>query len=434
MHDLVRIRARVINRPLLVLPHVAETICSVLAERIGVEPMVALPDTRERKPNANRFFGDAVMSNRGDVVYTRIGDTGVVTVEGELVNRGAWIGTDSGLTSYEGIETQLIAAASDPKVSRILLDIDSPGGEAVGAMELASMVRKINREKPVYALANGMAASAAYAMASGSTRLYTTPSGITGSIGVVLLHLDHSAQLEKRGIKPTLIFAGAHKVDGHPFGPLPDSVAEDLKAEVNGFYQQFIETVSAGRSTLTEQAIRATEARTYTGKDAVKANIADAVATFDEVLTEIKRAPGRSTQVAKGVTMSDTQSAPAANNAGIPKSEHDAAVVAAGKAAQARIAAIIECDEAKGRTAMAKHIAFNTDMSVDAAKAMLAVAPSEAAKPAVPSLDERMAGRQSLGPDANAQPQRKKVEVPKASDLYAARSAERAKRTPKPLH
>jgi signal peptide peptidase SppA len=402
--QLHRIAARVLNRPLLIVPHNAEIICSVLADRIGVEPMVALQD---RSPDASRFIGEGVAASGGNrrAMYSRVDDTAIVTVEGELVNRGAWIGADSGLTSYEGIDAQLRAAASDPRVRQILLDIESPGGEAVGAMELAATVRKVNKEKPVYAIANGMAASAAYAMASGAKRLFATPSSLTGSIGVVLLHLDQSVRLEKQGIKPTLIFAGAHKVDGHPFGPLPDSVADDLKAEVAQFYQHFVETVAAGRPGLTEQAIRATEARTYLGADAVKVGIADAVSSFDEVLVEV-RAAGRSTQV-RGAYMSDTTSAPAANNAGISQADHDKAVAdaqaAGAKAAQERISAILGLEEAKGRKAQAEHIAFKTSMSVDDAKAMLATAPVEAAKPSVPSLDERMSAQPGLGGDT-AQP------------------------------
>lgn len=393
MH-LHRIAARVLNRPLLIVPHNAEIICSVLAERIGVDPMVALP---ARQPKATRFLGETVVSGAG-AMYNLVNDTAVVTVEGELVNRGAWIGADSGLTSYEGIDAQLRAAAADPKVRQILLDMESPGGEAVGAMEMAAAVRKVNKEKPVYAIANGMAASAAYAIASGAKRVFTTPSAITGSIGVVLLHLDQSVRLEKHGIKPTLIFAGAHKVDGNPFGPLPDSVAEDLKAEVAQFYQHFVETVAAGRPNLTEQAIRATEARTYLGADAVKVGIADAVSSFDEVLVEV-RAAGRSFSVGKGAFMTtDTTSAPAANTAGITQAEIDAKVAKAAKDAQDRIAAIMSLDEAKGRASLANHIAFKTTMSVEDAKAMLAAASVEtAAKPQLPSLEERMAAQPGMG-------------------------------------
>jgi signal peptide peptidase SppA len=274
-----------------------------------------------------------------------------------------------------------------------LLDIDSPGGEVDGCFETTAAIRAASAAKPVIAVVNGMAASAAYSMVSGATRIFTTPSGMSGSIGVVLLHLDRSAKMEKQGIRPTLIFAGAHKVDGHPFGPLPDSVAEDLKAEVNQFYEQFVATVAAGRKSMTEQSIRATEARTYIGADAVKVGIADAVSTFEDVLTEITRASGRSTPVGKGVTMTDTKSAPAAEPAGITEADHAKAVADAqatgAKAAQDRIAAIMVLDAAKDRPKQASHIAFKTAMSVDDAKAMLEASAPETSAKQVASIEDR---------------------------------------------
>lgn len=388
--QLHRIAARVLNRPLLVLPQTAEVICSVLAERIGVEPLADLSAYEQKpKPETSRFVGETVRNEENGISYRRSGDIGIMTIEGELVNRGAWIGANSGLTSYEGIEARLRTIAKDPRVKSIVLDIESPGGEAVGAMEMAATVRKVSAEKPIHAIANGMAASAAYAIASGASRLYTTPTGLSGSIGVVLLHLDRSKELEKRGIKPTLIFAGAHKVDGHPFGPLPDSVAADLQAEVMQFYEQFVATVAAGRKNLTDKAIRATEARTFIGADAVKVGIADAVATFEDVLSEISRAAGRST-LTQGVTMSETTGAPAAAPAGITKAQLDDAVKAAADNAQKRIAAILGLDAAKNRQTLANHIAFKTAMTPDEAKAMLEASAEDKPQAQPSPLKERM--------------------------------------------
>lgn len=286
------IMSRLVNRPLLIHPRNAQMVYNVLAAREGM----GLFDGVE--PRASRFEGDMLRNENGGFPsvepFKLAGDTGVVSVTGELVNRGAWIGADSGLTSYEGIGFQLTRAARSAKTKAILLDIDSPGGEAIGAMELAAKVARINETKPVYAVVNGMAASAAYALVSGARRIITGPTGVTGSIGVVLLHLDRSKELEAKGITPTLIFAGAHKVDGNPFAPLSEEVEGELQKEVNSFYQQFIDQVAAGRGRrLSKKAARETEARSYLGADAVSAGLADAVGTFDEVLDELRSAQKR---------------------------------------------------------------------------------------------------------------------------------------------
>lgn len=293
-----RIMARLVNRPLLLHPVTALVVYNALAARLGTSA-VEIPATPDGlRFDASRFAGEDVLSedDGGKHVepYRVSNGVGILTVTGELVNRGAYTGSYSGLTSYEGIGYQLNRLAKDKRVSRVLLDIESPGGEAVGAFETADAVRALNEVKPVTAVVNGMAASAAYALASGAKRIVTTPSGISGSIGVVMLHLDFSRALEAEGVTPTLIFAGAHKTEGNPFEPLSDDVKAGLQGEVKTVYDLFLKTVAAGRGyRMTAKAARETEARTYIGADAVNVNLADEVGTFDEVLSDLQRKAAR---------------------------------------------------------------------------------------------------------------------------------------------
>lgn len=318
-HNLARIALQAFNEPLLMHPRKAMVVSSVLSEHMaGVAPLVDVENARaeaqfERETHSqmlDRFDGEP----RGPRVKNAYGDSyiqtryrfrkgvALITVEGSLVNRGAYIGAASGLTSYEGVTAQFAAAAADPDVKTILLDLDSPGGEASGAFELADFVHAVAQEKPVVAIVNALAASAAYAMASGATRIVMTPSGVAGSIGVVMLHLDQSRRMDQLGVTPTLIYAGGHKVDGNPFEPLPEAVRADLQAEVDQIYAMFVATVARGRSNLTEDAIRATEARTCLGAEAVEIGLADDVGTFVDIAEELQSGMGR--KFMKGATMS----------------------------------------------------------------------------------------------------------------------------------
>lgn len=411
-----RLMGLLVNRPLMASPRVAETIQSVIAEWDGSEQM--LTQWERSNHQATRFAGLPVNGSRG-LIYTLVDSVAVITVDGEMVNRGAWIGAHSGLVSYEGIDAQLHAAAADVRVKSILLDVNSPGGEAVGAMELAATVRSINATKPIFAFVNGMAASAAYAFVSGATKIITTPSGISGSIGVVLLHLDRSGELEMKGIKPTLIHAGAHKVDGNPFGPLSDAVKTDLQAEVMKFYGLFVDTVVSGRKGLTAESVRATEARTYIGSDAVAAGLVDAVSTFEDVLSEMQRAYGRST-VSKGVSMTDISGAPAAIIAG--PSQDDVTRAAAN--ATERITAIVTAEGISGdvgRTKVATKMAANSPMSADDIVAF--VKDSVPAAYSVPSIATR-AEENGLGSLPSAKQPRVGVII-NPTAIYAARSKAR---------
>lgn len=380
MTSLIHIADRVLNRPLLVTRDKAEVILSVLAGRIGVNA-----------PEASRFEGDNVERDADGRIVTTINRWGeqvakvkpynvkdgvaIITITGSLVNRGAWIGANSGLTSYEGIGHQLKTAASDPAVHSAIIDLHSPGGEAVGAFETAALVRELAARKRTVALVNGMAASAAYAIASGATEIVTTETGVSGSIGVVMLHADFSRHLDREGITPTLIHAGAHKVDGNPFEPLSADVREDLQAEVNAFYDAFLATVAKGRGKrLSAASARRTEARTFIGPAAVEAGVADRVASFETVLSELSRAAkangGRSTSQDRRSSMSETHGAPAAGtDAGIPQAEHDAAVktaraegeAAGSKAAADRFVAIVGAEGVKGN---AQRLAAAIDLAV----------------------------------------------------------------------
>jgi len=456
MSLLLRIAERALNRPLLIHPDKVPLILGVLEGRIPVETDQELRDEAQARiaelpeearavltgpsPEASRFVGESVDTDpltgqQSRLPYRRTKNgIAVITVTGSLVNRGAWIGSYSGSTSYEGIKHQVAVAAADPRTRAILLDIESPGGEAVGAFETAHAVRAADRIKPVHAVVNGMAASAAYAIAAGARRIVTGPSGIVGSIGVVMVHADYSRAIDKRGITPTLIFAGAHKVDGHPFGPLPESARDGLQAEVDRFYDLFVGTVAQLRDGLDDAAIRATEARTFLGADAVDVGLADELGTFEEVLADLSRGGSRSTTVMKGsFQMTQTTSAPAAETAGIPKAEHDLAVAAArtdghaagAKAERERFAAILADDKVKGRERTALDLALKSpDMA--AADVIGFVAGLDIAQPAaaVPSIESRMAGQGTdlaLGGPVQTGAPRQAAAVPSAASVYAAR-------------
>lgn len=359
-----RIAERAVNRPLLIHPHKAAIIADVLAGRIGL-------DASELAPEASRFEGERIERDVSGrplrmLPYSVSEGVGIISAVGTMVNRGAWIGANSGLVSYEGVKFQVAQAAADPNVHAILLDLESPGGEAVGAFEAAAAVREAAAAKPVVAVVNGMAASAAYAIASAATRIVTTETGVSGSIGVVLLHADYSQRLEAEGVKPTLIFAGDHKVDGNPYEPLSDEVRSDLQAEVDSFYARFLDTVAAGRGRrLTARAARGTQARTFIGQEAVNAGLADEVGSFESALAALKRKyRGSVRSTARGTKMENETNTPAA--AGFTQADLDRARADGEAAAYGRMSSVMALDASKGRERAALELAISAPgMSAD---------------------------------------------------------------------
>jgi signal peptide peptidase SppA len=402
MTKLAHIADRVLNRPLMIHPDKLGLIASILDGRIGIDGADLgkdVGDVYRDGPEASRYVGQFEAADPNDPkggrkpYRTTADGVAIIPVLGSLINRGGWMDALSGVTSYEKLKFQISAAARDNDVRSIILDMDSPGGEAVGAFEVGDVVAAAARIKEVVAVVNGMAASAAYAIASQASRVVTTSSGISGSIGVVMLHADYSVAIANRGIKPTLIHAGARKVDGNPYQPLTDDVKAELKAEIDRFYDLFVTSVAVGRAGMSEDAIRATEARTYIGADAVAVGLADAVGSFESVLSELSAKPAAvSLHNPKGkASMTDqptfTQAqlndavAQALAAAGVkPAAAADAPSAADTiKAERDRFAAINALPEAKGREGLAMTLATTTDMTVEQVKAALASAPAAVA-------------------------------------------------------
>ena len=281
-----RIAARAFNTPLLVEPSKAMAFLSGLGPRIlGRRVELAdgddtLDGTAHLPARASILAGGLTerLRQHGDAPYPVVDGIAVIEIAGVLIHRGGWIGQSSGQTSYEGIAAQIEAAASDPAVRGLALEIDSFGGEVAGVFDLADRIRDIRATKPVWAFVAEHAFSAGYALASQADRILLPRTGALGSIGVVVMHADLSGQLDQEGARVTLIHSGRHKVDGNPYQPLPEAVQDDIQCEIDVLRFLFSETVAAGRAgRLSQEAALATEAATYRGADAVASGLADEV-------------------------------------------------------------------------------------------------------------------------------------------------------------
>ena len=281
-----RIAARAFNTPLLVEPAKATAFLSGLGPRI-LGRQVEMTNEGDALESATRLPAHASIiakgllgdfQEHGEAPYPVIDGIAVIEISGVLIHRGSWIGESSGQTSYEGIAAQIEAAASDPAVRGVALEIDSFGGEVAGVFDLADRIRALRRDKPVWAFVAEHAFSAGYALASQASRILLPRTGAVGSIGVVVMHADLSGQLDRDGVRVTLIHAGSHKIDGNPYAPLPDAVRDDIQREIDVLRFLFTETVAAGRAgPLSQDAALATEAAIYRGTDAVTAGLADDV-------------------------------------------------------------------------------------------------------------------------------------------------------------
>lgn len=393
------IAARIFNAPLLLHPGKLDAIIAGLGPRIlGVDTLNAAA--------APEMFSTR-SGPRAERGYQVIDGVARINIGGALVHRSRMDADSTYLLGYNDIAADAEDAASNPDARAIALIFDSPGGEVSGAFELADRLRALHGVKPITAVVDDMAASAAYLAASAADEIVITSTGYAGSIGVVARHVDFSQALSSEGIKITHIFAGAHKVDGNPFEPLPDSVRADFQADINDLYEQFVAAVAAHRG-MPPEAVRKTQAQTYRGPAAVAVRLADRIGTADQVLAELaaqrptvipagRPAPHQASQ--PGVTtMADTttgapttaQTPPSAPPAADASAAAASAAAAAMQAERERTAAVLALPNAAQHTALA-HQCIALGLSVEQSTAILAAAPVAPPAAAVNPFAQHMA-------------------------------------------
>jgi signal peptide peptidase SppA len=284
-----RVLAFVAGTPWAIEPLKAEAILSFLAFKAAggyrsETEIAALVDSQaSAQPRSQNGGGVAVIGLRG-VISPRIEDA--VDISGP------------GGTSAEGFAKRIEAADADTNVGRIVIDGNSPGGSVFGVPEAAAAVA--GASKPVTFVANSLAASAAYWIASQADELVVSPSSEVGSIGVYAYHEDMSKRLESLGVTPTLIRAkdSPNKAGGHPAFPLSKDAHAALQDSVDTYMQMFLEAVASGRgvsvATVKEQF---GGGRMFTAREAVARGMADRIATLDQVIAEARSGGGRQPQV-----------------------------------------------------------------------------------------------------------------------------------------
>ena len=369
-----------------------------IAERFNLRPAL-LSEVAAYNLSLLPMASASTLSALGPQIDTPAGSgIAVIPISGTLIANDTSIGRYR--TGYDGITQMIAAAVASPQVRGIALLVDSPGGQLAGCLDCATAIAAANKVKPVWALAKHSAQSAAYALASSANLLMGTTSSQVGSIGVVLAHMDMSKMLDEFGLKVTLIHAGARKVDGNPFAPLPEPVRDRLQAEIEDARQSFASLVAKNRG-MDVEAVLATEAGTFVIHEAMRLGLADGVATQEEFFTAFGTyldTRSRGAQSAspsnrsRGVQhMSDQSQGGATPVVQVTAEQLNAARAEGASAERARIGAILTGENAKGRDDQAMYLALKTDMGAEAACGLLAASPL-AVVGSGSALDRAMAG------------------------------------------
>ncbi|EDV0529372.1 S49 family peptidase [Salmonella enterica subsp. enterica] len=391
--NLPHILSQATNAPLLLEPAYARVFFCALGRESGAAS-IQIPQAQENidQDGMALVTGNFMSGGKPQArFYQVMNGIAVLPVSGTLVHKLGGMRPFSGMTGYDGITARLQQAISDPEVTGVLLDIDSPGGQAAGAFDCADMIYRMREQKPVWALANETACSAAMLLAAACSHRLVTQTSRMGSIGVVMAHTSYAEKLKQEGIDITLIYSGGHKVDLDVTRALPESVHADYQQRMDEARKMFAEKV-ARYTGLSVDAVMATDAVVYDGQAGIDIGLADEMVNAADAISVMAAALKNNS---KGGTMPELTATEAAAQE------------------NQRVMGIIVCQEAKGREALAQMLAGQPGMSVAQAQAILAAAPqqdviSEADR--IMALDEAK-GREELAATLAGMPEMTAVQA-----------------------
>lgn len=274
-----------LSTPWAVLPERLEAMAGVIAR--WANDRAASPEVMA----SVRADAAAIEARRGDASRAGNGAIAVIPFYGVSVQRADPSDiSGSGVQSIQKFTQAFRTAMADDSIGGILIDIDSPGGSVYGVQELGDEIYRARGSKTVVAIANSLAASAAYWIGSSAGEFYVTPGGEAGSIGVFAAHQDISKALDAEGVTTTLVSAGKYKTEGNPYGPLDDEARAYMQQRIDAYYASFTRAVARNRGTNVD-AVRngMGQGRVLGAADAKQAGMVDDVATFDQVLQRMAR-------------------------------------------------------------------------------------------------------------------------------------------------
>ena len=174
----------------------------------------------------------------------------------------------------------------------VILHINTPGGTVVGGENLHNSIAKLRKQKPVVVVMGDVTASAGYMISVAADYLIAHKGTVTGSIGVISQSFELTDLANKLGIK-------FHNFKSSPLkgGPLPtEELSPEMKAAmqetINDIYNVFVDMVAESRKMPREEVLKLADGRVFTGRQALKNNLIDAIGDEDTAITWLKEAKG----------------------------------------------------------------------------------------------------------------------------------------------
>lgn len=267
-HSLFRLADKVVGSPQMMQAAAFDRVAAFFDGRNGSEVEMAL--------------NNGAMTSERQLTYNADTKVGIVELQGPLTYLHYQPMCGDAPTSYQSLVADFDTLLSQG-AKTIVLDTDSPGGEAYAVFETAKRLRSMADEHgaKIITYVDGMAASAAYALASMSDEIVMNPSAEVGSIGVVVRLRNTNKAMKNMGVEDTYVYAGKSKIPFNSDGEFAEEFLEDLQEKVNTLYGDFVSHVAQMRG-MTAEGVKDTEAKTFLADKAIQLGLADKAMEVEE--------------------------------------------------------------------------------------------------------------------------------------------------------
>jgi signal peptide peptidase SppA len=279
MSHLPRILEAVYHRPWLITAEGHATVRRILDSRLANDAR-PLQIFDRCKPGETDLWGEPLPAPRV------VDGISVIPIKGTVMKGAGAMDMSCGAVSTERVVDWILDAVADPGVEGILLDVNSPGGYAVGVHEAAQEIASARKEKPVMAYVDELSASAAYYLAAGVSAIYAAPSSKVGSIGTYAYLLDTSAYYAAQGVKPEVIVSAGStfKAAGAPGTSLTPDQRANLQASVDHTNARFKGFVKSMRPQVKDDAMRG---QCFDGDQSAEQGLIDSEATWEQAFSDL---------------------------------------------------------------------------------------------------------------------------------------------------
>ena len=198
---------------------------------------------------------------------------------------------NGGVVGSDTLVEQIRQVRADDSVKAIVLRIDSPGGSSVASDVIWRELMITRDEKPSRPLVTSMsdlAASGGYYIAVPGQVIVAQPATLTGSIGVYSGKFVIDGTLAKVGVNTATITSGANADINSPFSRFTPDQQAKLQGYMQGFYDNFVEKVAAGRHTTPERIHAVAQGRVWTGEQARQRGLVDMLGGLDTAVAVAK--------------------------------------------------------------------------------------------------------------------------------------------------